>query len=84
MVVRHTPPPANVTEPPYRSASRPAEAVHRARGSLTHFDRLEVWQAVGTADPWLVGAVRTPSGRERFYLVYDWGVETSAGRDALR
>src|SRR6266705_7174107 len=67
-----------------RAKALPAEAVHRARGSLTHFDRLEVWQAVGTADPWLVGVVRTPNGRERFYLVYDWGVETSAGRDALR
>src|SRR6266568_4586073 len=67
-----------------RAKALPAEAVHRARGSLTHFDRLEVWQAVGTADPWLVGVVRTPNGRERFYLVYDWGVETSAGRSALR
>src|SRR6266566_4061562 len=67
-----------------RAKALPAEAVQRARGSLTHFDRLEVWQAVGTADPWLVGVVRTPNDRERFYLVYDWGVETSAGRDALR
>ncbi|HEX9340580.1 MAG TPA: hypothetical protein VF992_05345 [Thermoplasmata archaeon] len=67
-----------------RAKALPAEAVHRARGSLKHFDRLEVWQAVGTADPWLVGVVQAPSGRERFYLVYDWGVETSAVRDALR
>jgi len=67
-----------------RAKALPAEAVHRARGSLKHFERLEVWQAVGTADPWLVGVMRTPGGQQRFYLLFDWGVETSAGRDALR
>lgn len=67
-----------------RAKALPAEAVRRARGSLRHFERLEVWQAVGMADPWLVGAIRTPSGRERFYLLFDWGLETTSGRDALR
>ncbi len=67
-----------------RAKALPSEAVQRARGSLQHFERVEVWQAVGMADPWLVGAMRTPGGRERFYLLYDWGLETTSGRDALR
>lgn len=67
-----------------RFKALPAEAVQRARGSLHYFERVEVWQAVGMADPWLVGAMRTPSGRERFYLLYDWGLETTLDRDLLR
>lgn len=67
-----------------RAKALPAEALHRARGALQHFDRLEVWQAVGMADPWLVGAMRAPDGRYRFYLLYDWGVETTSDRDTLR
>lgn len=67
-----------------RAKALPAEAVHRARGALQHFERLEVWQSVGTADPWLVGVIRTPSGRERYYQLYDWGLETSAERERLR
>src|SRR3990170_1852592 len=57
-----------------RAKALPAEAVHRARGSLKHFERLEVWQAVGMADPWLVGLVQAPDGEERYFLLYDWGL----------
>ena len=67
-----------------RFKALPAEAVHRARGSLQHFERLEVWQAVGMADPWLVGAIQTPTGKERFYLLFDWGLETTLDRELLR
>jgi len=67
-----------------RAKALPAEAVHRARGSLEHFERLEVWQAVGMADPWLVGILATPSGKERFYQLFDWGLETASGRERLR
>lgn len=67
-----------------RFKALPAEAVQRARGSLHHFERVEVWQAVGMADPWLVGVMRTPSGQERFHLLYDWGLETTLDRDLLR
>jgi hypothetical protein len=67
-----------------RASKLPAEAVRRAHGSLAQFERLEVWQTVGMTDPWLVGRVRLPSGRERFYLIYDWGLETTAERRALR
>ncbi len=67
-----------------RFKALPAEAVHRARGALRHFERLEVWQAVGMADPLLVGVMVTPSGRERFYLLYDWGLETALDRELLR
>ncbi len=66
-----------------RANAMPAEALRRVRASLAHFDRLEVWQAVGMADPWLVGGVRLPSRRERFYLLYDWGTETTADRQDL-
>jgi len=68
----------------HRAKALPAEAVRRARGSLQHFERLEVWQAVGTADPWLVGVMTTPTGRERFYLLFDWGLETTLDRELLR
>lgn len=67
-----------------RAKALPAEAVHRARGSLQHFERIEVWHAVGMADPWLVGIVRMPTGPERFYLLYDWGTETTAVRGSFR
>lgn len=67
-----------------RAKALPAEAVHRARGALKHFERLEVWQAVGMADPWLVGVLQAPSGEERFYLLFDWGLETTLDRDLMR
>lgn len=67
-----------------RANTMPAEALRRAHGALAHFERLEVWQAVGMEDPWLVGVVRLASRRERFYLLYDWGLETTAKRGALR
>ena len=67
-----------------RAKALPAEAVRRARGSLQHFERLEVWHAVGMADPWLVGVMPTPAGRERFYLLFDWGLETTSDRDSQR
>lgn len=67
-----------------RFKALPAEAVQRARGSLMHFERVEVWQAVGMADPWLVGVMRTPTGDERFYLLYDWGLEATLDRELLR
>ncbi len=60
-----------------RAKALPAEAVQRARNMLQEFERLEVWQAVGMADPWLVGTVTAPSGTEHHYLVYDWGLETT-------
>ena len=60
------------------------EAVHRARGSLAFFERLEVWQAVGIADPWLVGVMRTPAGPECFYLLYNWNLETRSDCKSLR
>ncbi|HKZ98400.1 MAG TPA: hypothetical protein VJ326_02240 [Thermoplasmata archaeon] len=67
-----------------RFKALPAEAVQRARGSVRHFERVEVWQAVGMADPWLVGVMREPSGRDRFYLLFDWGLETTLDREILR
>lgn len=67
-----------------RFKALPAEAVQRAQGSLAHFERVEVWQAVGMADPWLVGIMRTPAGAERFYLLYDWGLETTLDRVLMR
>ena len=67
-----------------RAKALPAEAVHRARNMLQHFERLEVWQAVGMADPWLIGVVTAPSGREHFYLVYDWGLESTLDSALLR
>jgi hypothetical protein len=67
-----------------RFKALPAEAVQRARGSLRHFERVEVWQAVGTADPWLVGVMRDPSAGERFYLLFDWGLEATLDREVLR
>lgn len=67
-----------------RAKALPAEAVHRARNAMKHFERLEVWQAVGTADPWLVGTVRAPGDQERYYLLYDWGVESTFDRELLR
>ncbi len=67
-----------------RAKALPAEALNRARGSLKHFERLEVWQAVGMADPWLVGLLQTPSGEERFYMLFDWGLETTLDRDLMR
>ncbi len=60
-----------------QATALPAEAVHRARNALKHFDRLEVWQAVGMADPWLIGVVEGPSNAERYFLLYDWGLETT-------
>ncbi len=67
-----------------RARALPAEAVHRARNMLQHFEQLEVWQAVGMADPWLVGVITAPSGRDHFYLLYDWGLETTLDSTALR
>src|SRR2546422_3875728 len=62
----------------------PAEALRRTQASLAYFERLEVWHAVGMADPWLVGGVRLPSRRGRVYLFYDWGTETTAERQGPR
>jgi len=70
--------------PVHRASAMPAEALRRTQASLAYFERLEVWHAVGMADPWLVGGVRLPSRRERFYLLYDWGTETTADRQGLR
>ena len=70
--------------PVHRASAMPAEALRRTQASLAYFERLEVWHAVGMADPWLVGGVRLPSNRERFYLLYDWGTETTADREDLR
>ena len=70
--------------PVHRANAIPAEALRRAQASLAYFEQLEVWHAVGMADPWLVGGVRLPSRRERFYLLYDWGTETTADREDLR
>jgi hypothetical protein len=67
-----------------RAKALPAEAVHRARNMIHQFERLEVWQAVGMADPWLVGAVTAPSGKEHFYMLYDWGLETTLDSSLLR
>jgi len=67
-----------------RAKALPAEAVHRARNALTHFERLEVWQAVGMADPWLVGVIAAPSGKDHYYLLYDWGLETTLDTTLLR
>ncbi len=67
-----------------RATALPAEAVRRARGHLRHFEHLEVWQAVGMADPWLVGLVQAPSGAERYFLLYDWGLETTLDRTLMR
>ncbi|HYS99128.1 MAG TPA: hypothetical protein VEO20_00510 [Thermoplasmata archaeon] len=71
-------------QPLDRSTALPAEAVRLARGSMDHFERIEVWQAVGMADPWLVGVMHFFADRERFYLLHDWGIETSPTRVALR
>src|SRR2546426_1089433 len=70
--------------PVHRASAMPAEALRRTQASLAYFERIEVWHAVGMADPWLVGGVRLPSRRERFYLLYDWGTETTADREDLR
>ena len=51
---------------------------------MDHFERIEVWQAVGMADPWLVGVMHFFADRERFYLLHDWGIEASPTRVALR
>ena len=59
------------------------KAVHRARGSLALFERLEVWQAVGMANPWLVGVMCTPAGPEGFYLLDSWSLETRSDRKSL-
>ncbi len=67
-----------------RAKALPAEAVHRARNMIEQFERLEVWQAVGMADPWLVGTMTAPSGREHFYMLYDWGLETTLDASLLR
>ncbi len=67
-----------------RAKALPAEAVRRARHALEHFERLEVWQAVGMADPWLVGVVAAPSGKEHYYILYDWGLETTLDTALLR
>ena len=70
--------------PLHRATALPAEAVHRARNALGHFERLEVWQAVGTADPWLIGVLPGPSQTERYFLLYDWGLETTLDRSLAR
>ncbi len=61
----------------HQATALPAEAVHRARNALRHFDRLEVWQAVGMADPWLIGIISDARSTERYFLLYDWGLETT-------
>src|SRR2546427_95078 len=70
--------------PVHRASAMPSAALRRTQASLAYFERLEVWHAGGMADPWLVGGVRLPSNRERFYLLYDWGTETTADREDLR
>src|SRR2546428_5980531 len=70
--------------PVHRASAMPAEALRRTQASLAYFERLEVWQPVGMADPWLVGGVRRPSNRGRFYPLYDWGNQTTAERGDLR
>ncbi len=60
-----------------QATALPAEAVHRARNAMGQFERLEVWQAVGMADPWLIGVLASPSREERYFLLYDWGLETT-------
>ncbi len=67
-----------------QATALPAEAVHRARNALKHFERLEVWQAVGMADPWLIGVVTGAADTERYYLLYDWGLETTLDRALAR
>ena len=67
-----------------RAKALPVEAVHRARNMLQHFERLEVWQAVGMADPWLVGVTTAPSGSQHFYMLYDWGLEGTVDSALLR
>ncbi len=67
-----------------RAKALPAEAVTRARNSLKHFERLEVWQAVGMADPWLVGLITAPSGKPHYYMLYDWGLESTLDSTLLR
>lgn len=67
-----------------RAKALPVEAVHRARNMLHHFERLEVWQAVGMADPWLVGVTTAPSGKDHFYMLYDWGLEGTVDSALLR
>ncbi len=67
-----------------QATALPAEAVHRARNALQHFERLEVWQAVGMADPWLIGVVTDAADAERYYLLYDWGLETTLDRTLAR
>ena len=75
----------NFRRHPLRQATAlPAEAVHRARNALKHFERLEVWQAVGMADPWLIGVLSGPSDTERYFLLYDWGLETTLDRQLAR
>lgn len=66
-----------------RFKALPTESLSKIKGSLRHFHRLEIWQAVGTADPWLVGVVKSPLGHECFYRLYDWGVESSLDRKEL-
>ena len=70
--------------PLHRATALPAEAVHQARNSLKHFERLEVWQAVGMADPWLVGVLAGPGDAQRYFLLYDWGIETTLDRTLAR
>ena len=70
--------------PLHRAKALPAEAVRRGRNALKHFERLEVWQAVGMADPWLVGVTTAPSGKEHYHLIYDWGLETTLDSTLLR
>ena len=70
--------------PLHRATALPAEAVHRARNMIHQFERLEVWQAVGMADPWLVGLMTAPSGKEHYYMLYDWGLESTLDSSLLR
>ncbi len=67
-----------------QATALPAEAVHRARNALQHFERLEVWQAVGMADPWLIGVLTDGAATERYYLLFDWGLETTLDRTLAR
>ena len=67
-----------------RAKALPAEAVHRARNMLHEFEKLEVWQAVGMADPWRVGVISSPSGKEHYYMPYDWGLESTLDSANLR
>src|SRR2546425_12266185 len=56
--------------PVQRASAMPAEALRRTQASLPYFERLEVWHAVGMADPELVGGGRLSLNWGTLYLLY--------------